>query len=179
MARKHILEVKFNFAHTPVVSVVEYKDKHLSINVTPDVFSLNFDGEVSFENLKEMTRIVMSYFQCLPETPITAVGVNVHGELKFQSEKEMGEFQERWFKPSALSDYLKEFQVNWGSTAKFRLPKTGVTTTLKIEPGPLPLVMSFLTNGHFDVKGTAEGIGVLQGGPVEVLSFSTTMMSDL
>lgn len=177
---KKILEGKVSkFAHTPVVSVVEYTDKNLTLNVTPDLFSLNFGGQITDDSLKEMVRIVISYFSYLPETPITAVGINFHGELSFRSEEEVMGLQEKWFKPHLLAKYLGEHKVLWGTTARFKLPNTGAVVTLKVEPNPNPLSMSLFVNGHYDVKGTAAGIEVLQNGPIEVLDFTSRMMSAL
>jgi hypothetical protein len=179
-AKKIVEGPPSSFAHTPVVSVVEYAEKHLAINVTADRFTANFSGNITDESVAATANIVRSYFACLPETPINAVGINFHGELTFQSEEELAGFQARWFRPSGLSDYLKGIaNINWGATAKFVLPETKALVTLKVEPSTNPLVMSLLVNGHYDVKGTAQSIDVLKQGPIDILAFSTRMMSEL
>ncbi len=178
-AKKIVEGTPSNFAHTQVVSVVEYTDQQLSINVTPDRFTANFGGNINDKSVAEMVRIVSSYFTHLPETPITAVGINFHGELTFRSEEEMAGFQEAWFKPPRLSESLKGLKVNWGSTARFLLPESKALVTLKIEPGPNPLSTVFVVNGHYDVKGTTPSIGVLKQGSIDLLAFSSKMMSEL
>lgn len=178
-SKKIIAGAASNFAHTPVLSVVEYKDKQLALNVIPDRFGINFAGDITDASVSEMARIVIAYFSCLPETPITALGINFHGELTFQSMEELYEFQNRWLKPIGLSDHLHRLKINWGSTAKFVLPEVDSVVTLKIEPGPKRLLLTFLVNGHFDVKGTGASIELLKQRPVDLLKFSSTLMSEL
>ncbi len=180
LATKKILDSPVsNFAHTPVFSVVEYKDKGLTINVTPDRFGINLFGTITAPAVTEMAHIVISYFDALPETPITALGINFHGELNFKSSEEERDFQSGWLKPNHLSTCLEGLDVQWGSTARFQLPGVDSLVTLKIEPGTKTQAMGFLVNGNFDVKGTKAMNELLKQKPVDLLSFSSKIIGTL
>jgi hypothetical protein len=81
---KIIDEQVLNFAHLPVVSVIETNNFNLIVDQNKLQLRIK---KISPENLKALPQIILEYIGKLPETPYTAIGLNFSYHLEAKARK--------------------------------------------------------------------------------------------
>jgi len=91
------------FLNTPALSVVEYEDDGISIQVEAPRLIVTQRAEGLDFRRAIVPEIVKTYVGLLPHTPYTAHGVNVEGYLKFDSAARASAFlRERFLAPGSI-----------------------------------------------------------------------------
>lgn len=154
---KLVTEEPTNFVHTPMATVLEYKN--FSFAVLPDRYAASLTGSITPESLQNLVRIVSQYFKILPVTPVTACGLNLHASISFETrETEKGHFS--YLEPHNPLG-LEQFNVVWGTTALFPWNGENAIVTMKVEPLGDKTESSLLMNAHMKGDATAS-IGLLE-----------------